>query len=64
MPIFKKRLSRLFVRGVLVAEPAVFLLFDSAGVLLLVLCGGVIPLFAVRAFKNDVVSHRSVSIRR
>jgi hypothetical protein len=53
----KNRLSRLFVRGVLAAEPAVFFLFDPAGMFLLVLGSRVIPLFAVSAFKNDVVSH-------
>jgi hypothetical protein len=64
MPHHENRLSRLFVRRMLAAEPAVFFLFDPARMLLLVLGGRVIPLFAVGAFKYDIVSHGSVSIRR
>jgi hypothetical protein len=58
----KNRLSRLFVRGVLVAEPAVFLLFNSSGLFLFVLGGRIIPLLAIRAFKNDIVAHGNFSV--
>jgi hypothetical protein len=57
----KNCLSRLFVRGVLAAEPAVFFLFNSAGMFLLVFGGRVIPLLAIRAFKCNIVSHGNFS---
>jgi hypothetical protein len=42
---------------VLAAIPAVLLIFHATSLLLLILGGGVIPPFAVGAFKGDDISH-------
>ena len=45
------------MRSVLAAESAELLVLHAAGLLLLVLCCGIIPAFALSAFKRYDLSH-------
>jgi hypothetical protein len=48
------------MRRMLATPAAVLLVFDAAGLLLLVLRGGIIPALAVSAFQGDNVSHMNL----
>ena len=56
-----RRLARFLVGGVLAAMTTVLLVFDSTGLLLLVLRRRIVAVLAVSAFEGNDVSHDDLS---
>jgi len=55
-------LLRLGVNGVLLAESAILLHFETVGIVLLVLHGIVVSLLALRASQSDFNAHNGTSL--
>ena len=55
--------DRLVVNGMLLAESAILLHFETVGVILLVLHGVVVSLLALRASQSDFYAHNGTSLK-